>query len=154
MLKLFQLRIYAMHAAFALLAKRGNRGILREARRRGEKEKIFLRNFFLLPSFRDSRSSCSLGKIPRPPGWAHKTPVIQAIAIHFNASVNSTCAQAPPGLTPGNEHFFCLGWQIRGGGDSWAGKSPRVGTKKEGKCTVLRQQCNILYWSHSPIVPF
>ena len=39
--------------------------------------------------------------------------------------------------------FFCLGWQIPGGGDSWAVKSPGVGTKKEGKCPVLRQHCNI-----------
>ena len=45
--------------------------------------------------------------------------------------------------------FFCLGWQIPGGGDSWAGKSPGVGKEKEGKCPVLRQQCNIFYWSHT-----
>ena len=47
-----------------LLAKRGNRGILREARDEGRRKKIFLRHFFLLPLFRDSRSSRSLRKIP------------------------------------------------------------------------------------------
>ena len=75
-------------------------------------------------------------------------------AAQYYASVNSTCAQAPPGWPPGISIFFCLGWQISGGGDSWAGKSPGVGKKKEAKCPVLRQQCNIFYWSHSPIVPF
>ena len=70
------------------------------------------------------------------------------------ASVNSTCAQPRPGLTPGHWHFFCLGWQIPRGGDSWAVKSPGVGTKKEGKFFVLCQHCNIFHWSHSQIVPF
>ena len=50
--------------------------------------------------------------------------------------------------------FFCLRWQIPGGGDFWAVKSPGVRTKKEGKCSVLRQRCNIFHWSHSRIVPF
>ena len=77
------------------------------------------------------------------------------------ASVNSSCAQRPPtpppppphGLTSGIS-IFCLGWQIPGGGDSWAVKSPGVRTKKEGKCPVLRQLCNIFQWSHSRVVPF
>ena len=34
--------------------------------------------------------------------------------------------------------FFCLGWQIPGGGDFGAVKFPEVGTEKEGKCPVLR----------------
>ena len=50
-LKLFQLRIYAMHAAFALLAKRGNRGILREARDEGRRKKYFYEIFFFFPRF-------------------------------------------------------------------------------------------------------
>ena len=50
--------------------------------------------------------------------------------------------------------FFCLGWQIPGGRDSWAVKYPGVGTRKEGKCPVLRQHCNIFHWSHSRIMPF
>ena len=41
-----------------------------------------------------------------------------------------------------------------GGGDSWAVKSPGVGTKKQGKCPVLLQLCNIVHWSHSRGVPF
>ena len=66
------------------------------------------------------------------------------------ASVNSP---PPPGLTSGIS-IFCLGWQIPGGGDSWAVKSPGVRTKKEGKCPVLHQLCNIFQWSHSRVVPF
>ena len=59
------------------------------------------------------------------------------------------------GLTPGHKHFFfCLAWQIPGTGDSWAVKSPGMGTKKEGKCPVLRQHCNIFHRSHSQGVPF
>ena len=45
--------------------------------------------------------------------------------------------------------FFCRRWQIPGDGDSWAVNSPGVGTKKEGKCPILRQHCNIFHWSHS-----
>ena len=46
-----------------------------------------------------------------------------------NASVNSSCAQphrpAPPlRAYPRALAFFCLRWQIPGGGDSWAVKSP------------------------------
>ena len=50
--------------------------------------------------------------------------------------------------------FFCLGWQIPGGGEYWVVKSPGVGTKKEDKCPVLRQHCNIFHLLHSRIVPF
>ena len=57
----------------------------------------------------------------------------------------------PHALTPGQWHFFCLGWKIPGGGDFWAVKSPGVGTKKEGKCPVHRQHCNIFHWLHSRI---
>ena len=34
----------------------------------------------------------------------------------------------PPRTDPWVLAFFCLGWQIPGGGDSWAVKSPGVGT--------------------------
>ena len=62
-----------------------------------------------------------------------------------NASVNSSYAQPPPppGWPPGISIFFVLD-----------GKFPGVGTEKEGKCPVLRQHCNIFYWSHSRVVPF
>ena len=56
---------------------------------------------------------------------------------------------APTGWPPGISIFFYLGWQIPGSGDSWAVESPRVGTKKEGKCPVLRQHCNLF-----AILPF
>ena len=57
----------------------------------------------------------------------------------YYASVNSSFAQTPlPRTDPQAIAFVCLGWQIPGGGDSWAVKSPGVGTKKEGKCPVLR----------------
>ena len=60
----------------------------------------------------------------------------------------------PPRLTPGHWHFFCIGFQIPWGGDFWAVKSPGVGSKKKGKCPVLRQHCNIFHWSHSRIDQF
>ena len=45
--------------------------------------------------------------------------------------------------------FFFLPWMVAlespEGGDSRAVKSPGVGTKKEGKCPVLRQHCNIFH---------
>ena len=58
----------------------------------------------------------------------------------------------PPGWPRGISIYFCLGWQISEGGDSWAVKFPRVGTKDEGKCPVLRQHCKFFHWSHSRIV--
>ena len=87
-------------------------------------------------------------------GWPSRSNGFIFLTNGYYAPVNSTCAQHPPGLTPGHWHFFCLGWQIPGGGDSWAVKSPGVGTEKEGKCPVLRQRFNIFHWSHSRIVPF
>ena len=74
----------------------------------------------------------------------------------YYALVNSSCTQPPPPpprLTPGHYHFLCLGWQIPRCGVSWAVKSPAVGTKKEGKCPVIHQHCNIFHWSHNRIVP-
>ena len=76
----------------------------------------------------------------------------------YYALVNSSCAQPQPqpslpGWPPPPYHFLCLGWQIPGCGVSWAVKSPGVGTKKEGKCPVIRQHCNIFHWSHNRIVP-
>ena len=41
-----------------------------------------------------------------------------------------------------------------GGGNTWAVKSPGVRTKKEGKCPVLRQHCNIFHRSHSRVGHF
>ena len=67
-------------------------------------------------------------------------------------------APPPPRLPwaepPGINIFVCLGWQIPRGGDSWAVKSPRVGTRKEGKCPILHQHHNIFHWLHSRIMPF
>ena len=66
----------------------------------------------------------------------------------MNITVLNICqlSPAPAPSTPradlGHQHFF-LGWQIPGGGDSSAVKSPGMRTKKEGKCPVLRQLCNI-----------
>ena len=62
----------------------------------------------------------------------------------------------PPPLRadPRHWHFFCSGWQNPGGRHLRAVKSSGVGTKKKGKCPVLRQHCNIFLWSHSRIVPF
>ena len=60
----------------------------------------------------------------------------------------------PPGWAPGINIFICLGWQIPWGGDSWAVKSPGVGTRKGGKCPILHQHHNIFHWLHSRIMPF
>ena len=67
------------------------------------------------------------------------------IFITFNVSVNSTCAQPPPlpGWPPGIGIFWALDGKFPWGGDFWAVKSPGVGTKKENKCPVPRQHCNI-----------
>ena len=64
--------------------------------------------------------------------------------VKDNALVNFTGAQPaplPPGWPPGISIFFALD-----------GKFPEVGTKKEGKCPLLRQHWNIFHWSHSQIV--
>ena len=78
-------------------------------------------------------------------GW--RTSLKKSL-LSFNASVNSSCAQPTPSPSlsradPRAFHvFFCLGWQIPGGWDSWAVKSPGVGTKKEGKRPVHHQNCS------------
>ena len=78
----------------------------------------------------------------------------------FTRNIVLTCvvllciSQFPSPPDPRALAFFCLRWQILEGGDSWAVKSPGVGTKKEDKCSVVRQHCNIFHWSHSRIMPF
>ena len=72
----------------------------------------------------------------------------------MHQSIPPAPSPSPPPTHRGHWLFLCLGWQIPEGGDSWAVKSPGVRTKKEGKCPVLRQHCNIFHWSHSQIVPF
>ena len=70
-------------------------------------------------AFRDTK----FGALPRSVNYTH---MVYKIADEFflilnapppNASVNFTCAQ-PPWADPRHLHFFCLGWQIAGGGDS------------------------------------
>ena len=61
--------------------------------------------------------------------------------------------RADPGWSPGISIFFALDAK-NVGGDFEAVKSPGAGTKKEGKCPVLRQRCNIFHWSNSRVVPF
>ena len=56
--------------------------------------------------------------------------------IIMHQSIPAAPSPPPPGWPPGISIFFCLGWQIPGGGDSWALKSPGVGTKKEGKWSI------------------
>ena len=98
--------------------------------------------------------------------WKHTTVAVQMTlaptGTHSNALLMHQSippAPSPPAPSPGADPrgisiFFCLGWQIPGGGDSWAVKSPGMGTKKEGKCPVLRQHCNIFHWSHSQTCHF
>ena len=61
-----------------------------------------------------------------------------------NASVNnSSCTQSPPPappslpsqLIPRHKHFFCLGWQILGGGDPsyYINMLPSYGTESRSK---------------------
>ena len=61
---------------------RQSRHFARSARR-GEKEKIFLRNFFSSSLVSRFALVSLFAQNTVPPGQAHKTPVIQAIAIHF-----------------------------------------------------------------------
>ena len=67
---------------------------------------------------RFSSKSCSYNSQPSP----------------CNASVNSSCAQPPAADLRALALILCLGWEIPGGGDSWAVESPRMEMKKEGKC--------------------
>ena len=52
------------------------------------------------------------------------------VKIYINASVNSTCAQVPPGLTPGNSHFFALDGKFPGVGTLELANPPGWGRKK------------------------
>ena len=70
------------------------------------------------------------------------------------AAPSTPSPRLPQAEPPGINIFVCLGWQIPGGGDSWAVKSPGVGTRKEGKCPILHQHHNIFHWLHSRIMPF
>ena len=51
----------------------------------------------------------------------------------YYASVNSSCAQRPPGQTPGHQHFFCLEWQIPGLGTLELSNPPGWGREKRAK---------------------
>ena len=73
--------------------------------------------------------------------------------LQFNGLLNAQpFLPPPPGRPPGISVFFALDGLIVG--DPWAVKSPGVGTKKEGKCPVLRQHWNIFHWLHSRVVPW
>ena len=75
--------------------------------------------------------------------------------IIMHQSIPAASSLPPPRAHPRALAFVLpLGWQIPGDGDSWAVKSPGVGTKKEGKCPVLHQHCNIFHWLHSRTVTF
>ena len=64
----------------------------------------------------------------------------------MHQSIPPAPSTPPPRLTPGHWHYFCIGLQIPWGGDFSAVKSPRGGVeKKQGKCPVLRQHCNIFH---------
>ena len=71
------------------------------------------------------------------------------LLLQFNGLLNAQPFLPPPRVDPPALAFFSL-WV----GDPWAVKSPGVGTKKEGKCPVLRQHCNIFHWLHSRVVPW
>ena len=96
--------------------------------------------------------------------WSENVNVSNLILGHplfspfMHQSIPAALSTPPPRLPraepPGINIFVCLGWQIPRGGDSWAVKSPRVGTRKEGKCPILHQHHNIFHWSHSRIMPF
>ena len=60
----------------------------------------------------------------------------------------------PPGWPPGIGIFFALDCKFRGVGTFELSNPPGWGRKKKGKCPVLRQHCNIFYWSHSRIGQF
>ena len=83
-----------------------------------------------------------------------KQPTFREVMHQSIPAVPSPPTPPPRSADPRALAFFCLRWQIPRGGDSWAVKSPGVGTKKEGKCPVLCQHCNIFHWSHGRITPF
>ena len=68
----------------------------------------------------------------------------------MHQSIPAAPSLPPPRADPQALACF-LPWMAnsRGVKDSWAVKSPGVGTKKEGKYPVLRQNCNIFHWPHS-----
>ena len=96
--------------------------------------------------------------------WSENVNVSNLILGHplFSPFMHQSIPAAPstppcpssPGWALGINIFICLGWQIPWGGDSWAVKSPGVGTRKEGKCPILHQHHNIFHWLHSQIMPF
>ena len=64
---------------------------------------------------------------------------------NINESVNFSCAQTPPSLraSPQEFFFFPYGWQISGGGGTYAVKHPAVGTKVESKCPAPQTALNL-----------
>ena len=76
------------------------------------------------------------------------------ISIHMHQSIPPAPSPPPPPPSSWPPDIGIFGCQIPGGGDFWAVKFPRVGTKKEDKLPVLRQHCNIFHWLHSRIALF
>ena len=95
------------------------------------------RLFFLLTSWLDMRTSLI-------------TESVLNSKIMHQSIPPAPNPPTPPGWSPGISIFFGLDGKFLGVGTR-AVKSPRVGTKKEGKCPVLCQHRHIFHWSHSQI---
>ena len=92
-----------------------------------------------------SQLVCQLNWYRRGQGSNPGKPDFFAVINATYASVNSSCAHAPPRLTPGHQHFF-----LSDGKFTLAAKCPAVWTKEEGKCPapgIVRPQSTLQRFS-------
>ena len=92
------------------------------------------------------------------PNNFRKMAVLKKLWLMYQSipAATSPPPPTPPGWPPGISILFALDGKCPGVGTLELSNppAPGAGTKKEGKCAVLRQHCNISHWSHSRIVPF
>ena len=86
------------------------------------------------------------------PGYCMRIWFAQIMLIH--ESIPAASSPPPSGWPPGSSIFFCLGWQIPGGGDSWAVKSPGVGRNwGQMPCPLsTRQHFSLIARSNSAVL--
>ena len=128
--------------------------------RSGERNRRFFAAFLSLPVrfFRPSTLNESLAQAMYCKNFQDQAPFWENRTIHeANARKHFVPPTPPPPHPRADPQALAFFWPWIANslvGDSWAVKSPGVGTKKEGKCPVLHQHYNIFHWSHSRIMPF